>query len=79
MVSHVNRDPIEAVGDHRAGWLGGLEAGPEHEVVDKELRAPLEEVRQRGVALAGPESIILVGPNPRQFLPPLRQLVARPR
>src|SRR2546425_5738683 len=38
--------------------------GPEHEVVDEELRAPSEEVCQRGAPLVGLESIFLVDPNP---------------
>src|SRR5581483_2601098 len=37
-----------------------------------------EEVRQRGAALIGLESILLVDPNPRQLLPSPRQLVAAP-
>jgi hypothetical protein len=43
------------------------------------LRAPSEEVCQRGAPLVGLESILLVDPNPRQLLPPRRQLVATPR
>src|SRR5204862_8262594 len=53
--------------------------GPEHEVVDEELRAPSEEVRQRGAPLVGLEPILLVDPDPRQRLPPPRQFVAAPR
>jgi len=47
-------------------------------VVDEELRAPAEEIRQRGIPLVGVESIGLVDPHPRQILPPPRQLVAAP-
>src|SRR6185369_9800925 len=47
-------------------------------VVDEELRAPAEEVRQRGVPFIGVEAIVLVDLHPRQLLPPLRQLVAAP-
>src|SRR5260370_440739 len=53
--------------------------GPEHEVVDEELRAPPEKIRQRGASLVGLESIVLLDANPRQRLPPPRQLVAAPR
>src|SRR5207247_3762115 len=63
----------------RAGWTPCLVVRPEHEVVDDELRAPSEEVGQRGVALVGLESVFLVDPHPRQLLPPARQLVAAPR
>src|SRR6202040_3406551 len=52
---------------------------PEHEVVDEELRAPTEEVRQRGASLVGLESVLLLDPDPRQLLPSPRQLVAAPR
>ncbi|HYY31782.1 MAG TPA: hypothetical protein VE860_27805, partial [Chthoniobacterales bacterium] len=37
-----------------------LYSGPEREVVDEELRAPSEEVCQRGAPLVGLESILLV-------------------
>jgi hypothetical protein len=48
-------------------------------VVDEELRAPSEEVCQRGGSLIGLESVLLVDPDPRQLLTPVRQLVAAPR
>ena len=48
-------------------------------MVDEELRAPAEEIRQRGASLIGLESIILLDANPRQRLPLPRQLVAAPR
>src|SRR5262249_12677445 len=63
----------------RAGRAASGIVGPEHEVVDEELRTASEEVGQRGVPLVGLESILLVDSNPRQLLPPLRQLVAAPR
>src|SRR5262249_40723723 len=53
--------------------------GPEHEVVDEELRAPLEQILERGAPLIGLEAILLADPNPRQLLPPLRHLIAAPR
>jgi hypothetical protein len=80
MVGQVNYEPVEAVRDRRAGRTPRRVVGPEHEVVDEELRVPSEEVCQRGTPLVGLESILLVDPNPRQFLlPPPRQLVAAPR
>jgi outer membrane protein assembly factor BamB len=48
-------------------------------VVDEELRASPEEVGQRAASLVGLESIRLVDSNPRQLLPPPRQLVAAAR
>src|SRR5579863_3581904 len=70
---------VEAVRDGRARRAPGGEIGPEHEVVDEELRAPAEEICQRGAALVGLESILLVDSYPWQLLPPPRQLVAAPR
>jgi len=48
-------------------------------VVDEELRAPAEEVWQRGAPRVGLEAVLLVDANPWQLLPPPRQLVAATR
>src|SRR5882724_6903620 len=72
-------EAFEPVRDHRTGRTPRHVVGPEHEVVDEELRAPSEEVFQRPAPLVGLESIFLVDPNPRQLLAPPRQLVATPR
>src|SRR5205823_5936155 len=69
----------EPVRDRRAGRTPRRVVGPEHEVVDEELRAPSEEVCQGDVPLVAIESILLVDPNPRQLLPPPRQFVVAPR
>src|SRR5262249_57634824 len=53
--------------------------GPGCRGVDGELRAPAEQIRQRGAPLVGFEPICLVDPDPRQLLPPPRQLVAASR
>src|SRR3989454_12373083 len=79
VVRQVDDEAAEPVRDRRAGRTPRRVVGPEHEVVDEELRAPSEEVCQRGAPLVGLESILLVDPNPRQLLPPPRQLVAAPR
>jgi hypothetical protein len=79
MVGQVNNDALEPVRDSRAGRTPRRVVGPEHEVVDEELRTPSEEVCQRGAPFIGLESVLLVDPNPRQFLPPPRQFVAAPR
>ena len=55
---------VEAVGNRRARRTAGLVVGAEHEVIDEELRAPSEEIRQRDAALVGVESILLVDPAP---------------
>src|SRR5919197_417250 len=79
VVGQVDDEAVEPIRDRRAGRTPRRVVGPEHEVVDEELRAPSEEVCQRGAPLVGLESILLVDPNPRQLLPPPRQLVAAPR
>ena len=44
VVGQVDDEPVEAVRDRRAGRTPRRVVGPEHEVVDEELRAPSEEV-----------------------------------
>src|SRR5438093_1463909 len=79
VVRQMDDGAVESVRDRRAGWTPRRVVGPEHEVVDEELRASSEEVCQRGAPLVGVKSVLLVDPNPRQLLPPPRQLVAAPR
>src|SRR5262245_11149389 len=79
----VGDDTVEVIGDQgasgaSAALVGEPESVAEHEVIDEELRAPLEEVLQRGAPFLGLESVLLVDPNPRQFLTLLGQLVAAP-
>src|SRR5689334_15299564 len=70
---------VEAVGNRGARWTARRVVGSEHEVVDEKLRAPPEEVRQRGAPFIGLEPVLLVDPDPRQLLTLPRQLVAAPR
>src|SRR5213592_3336289 len=79
VVRQVDDETVETVRDRRAGCTPCLVVGPEHEVVDEKLRAPSEEVCQRGAALVGLESVSLVDANPRQRLPLPRQFGAAPR
>src|SRR5262249_39097981 len=79
VVGQVDGEAVEPVRDGRAGRAPRGVVRPEHEVVDEELRAPSEELCQRGATLVGLEAILLVDPNPRQLLPAPRQLVATPR
>ena len=78
VVGQVNYEPVEAVRDRRARRTTCRVVGPEHKVIDEELRAPSEEVRQRGAPLVGLEAILLGDPNPRQLSPSPSQLVAAP-
>src|SRR6266478_7193018 len=48
-------------------------------ILDEELRAPSEEVLERGVPFVGVEAVLLVDADPGQRLTPPRQLVAAPR
>jgi hypothetical protein len=79
VVCQVDDEAVEPVRDRRAGRTPRRVLGHEHEVVDEELRAPSEEVCQRGAPFINLESVLLVHPDPGQLLPPLRQLVAMPR
>src|SRR6516164_9854364 len=79
VVRQVDGDSVEPVRDRRAGGASSLEVGPEHEVVNEELRAPSEKVRQRSTPFIGLESVLFVDPNPGQLLTSSRKLVAAPR
>ena len=79
VIGQVDDGAVEPVRDRRAGRTPRRVVGPEHEVVEEELRAASEEVCQRGAPLVGLESILPVDPNPGQLLTPPRQLVAAPR
>jgi hypothetical protein len=47
-------------------------------MIHEELRAAFEEIRQRGAPVFGVETVLLVNADPRQLLPPPRQLVTAP-
>src|SRR5207247_111305 len=79
VIRQVDDGAVEAIRDRRTRRTPRLIVGPEHEVIDEELRAPPEEVGQRGAALVGIELVLLVDPDPRQLLPAPRQLVAAVR
>src|SRR5881394_2390867 len=76
MVGKMGCGPVEAVGDRRAGRAPGLVIGPEHEVVDEQLRAALEQLGEARLAAVGVEPIILLDPDPRQRLALLGNRVA---
>ena len=79
MVREVDDGAVEAVGDRRAGRTPRRVVGPEHEVIDEQLRASSEEIGEGRGALVGLEAVLLVDPDPGQLLPLPRQLVAAPR
>ncbi len=78
VVGEMHREAVESVGDHRARRTACLVIGPEHEVVDEELRAPAEKVVERGRPFVGVEPVGLVDFDPRQLLAPLSHFVAEP-
>ena len=76
----MNGEAFEPVRDRRAGGAARLVIGSEHEMVEEELRAPPEEIHERGAAFIGlVEVIVLVESDPGQRLAPPRELVAAPR
>ena len=68
VVRQMDGEAVEPIRDRRAGRTARLVVGPEHEVIDEELRAPSEEICQRGATFIGLESILLVDANPWQLL-----------
>lgn len=78
VVGQVDYESVEPVRDRRARTAAGAVLGPEHEMVDEQLRATSKQVRQRGVALIGVESILLVDLHPGQLLLLPRHLIAAP-
>jgi hypothetical protein len=70
---------VEAVGDRGADRAAGLEVGTEHEVVDGELRAAVEQLRQRPRPLRGLERVPLLDRQPREPPASAGELVAHPR
>src|SRR5438105_4822285 len=79
MISEMRDEAVVAVRDGRAGGTARRIVGPEHEMIDEELRAPTEQVHERRFSLIGLESVLLIDPYPRQLLPPPRQLIATAR
>jgi len=79
VVGQVNDEAVEPVRDRRAVRTPRRVVGPEHEVVNEELRASSEKISERGFSFVGLEAVLLGDSNPRQLLAPPRQLVATPR
>ena len=56
----------DLVDEHRTAVAARILVRPEHEVVEEQLRPPLEQVEQRRLALRTVEGVVLVDPNHRQ-------------
>src|SRR5439155_16807202 len=65
----------DGVCHRRAGRAACLVARAEHEVVDEQLTAAVEQVRKRARAVVGVEAVLLLESNPRQLASLPRQLV----
>ena len=75
----VRDEGVDGVRDRRVDRAAGLVARAEHEVVDEQLAAAVEELRQRARAVVGVEAVVLLDADPRQLASLARQLVAQPR
>src|SRR3954470_13500071 len=67
---------VETVGDRRAAWAACFELRAEHEVVDEELRVPVEQLGERLLPTIAVEGILLLNTHPRKLTTLPRQLVA---
>jgi hypothetical protein len=74
----VHHAAVEVVGDHRAPDAAGVPVGAEHEVVDEQLRASVEELREGLGPVVGLERVRLVDSHPWQLAAHARELVAAP-
>ena len=83
-MGEVHTDAIEVVGPERAARTTFGPLRPEHEVVDEQLAAPLEQLGQRTGSVFGVEPVVLVDAHPgegsplaAQFVAPARELLLR--
>src|SRR6266480_8130051 len=72
-------DRVEVVGPERADRTAGLVFWIEHEVIDEQLAAAVEQLRQRLLTARAFEDVVLLDRLPRQSLPLPGQLVTRVR
>ena len=75
-VGQVHRNAVEGVGPERAARAALGPVGSEHEVVDEQLAAAVEQLAQRAGTVSPVEAIVLVDVHPGQLAALLRQLVA---
>src|SRR4051812_50077475 len=73
----VRERAVDGVGHRRAGRAAGLVAGAEHEVVDEQLAAAVEQLRQRARAFVRLEAVLLFDANPGQLAPSPGQFVTQ--
>jgi hypothetical protein len=75
----VRQDAVDAVRHRRADGAGGLVALPEHRVVDEQLGATVEELRQRPRSLLRFEPVLLLDGHPGQLAALPGELIPHPR
>ena len=68
----------DLVDEHRATVAARILVRPEHEVVEEQLRATLEEVEQAGLAVGSLERVVLVDQHPWQAATLGGECVSRP-
>jgi hypothetical protein len=71
-------DLADLVDEHRAPVASRVLIRAEHEVVEEQLSAPLEQLRQRGLAGRTVEDVVLVDADHRQPSALGRERVPRP-
>src|SRR5262249_37803584 len=84
MTVEVRENAVEMVGDERATGATGVllidpVPEPEHEVIDEQLRAAVEEVRERLRPFARLEDVLPLDRDPRKVPATARELVATAR
>src|SRR5262249_45091181 len=74
----VGQDAVHAVGDRRARRTTRRVGRAEHEVIDEELRAAIEQLGEDLLARLGLETILLLELDPGQLAARPGELVAEP-
>ena len=75
VAGEVNREPVESVRDRRARRTAPRVVGPEHEMINEQLRTTAEKISQRRFPVIGLEFVLLVDLYPGQLLPFFRPLI----
>jgi hypothetical protein len=71
----VRQEPVEAIGHRRVDRAPRLVARSEHEVVDQELRAAVEDLGQSPRPVVGVELVLLLDRDPGQLTALVRQFI----
>src|SRR5450631_1239655 len=69
---------VEAVRGRRAGWTAGLVVRAEHEVIDHQLRAPVEQLLQAPRTRSALEGVRLLDRHPGKLPALPGELIALP-